>query len=318
MSGTVENKTANGASKPVTASCGGRPSGSPVLRVAEIQRFSMHDGPGVRTTVFLAGCPLDCAWCHNPEMRSFEPTLLFYAKKCVFCGACAAVCPVGAHRVADGGHSLDRSLCVGCGACVDACAARALEFSFREMTVDAIMSVVERDRAFYGERGGVTLSGGEPLASPEGSLALLRACREAGISTAVETSGYFDPAILPALVPLVDTFLWDVKDTNAERHLRYTGVTNERILENLRLADSLGAAIRLRCILVAGVNDGDDRLEATARLRESLTHCVGVDVLPYHTFGEAKAIFAGLDRPQNEAWIPSDEAVRRWREALCD
>ena len=295
------------------------PSAEPatLLRVADVQRFSMHDGPGVRTTVFLAGCPLDCAWCHNPEMRSFEPTLLFYAKKCVLCGACEALCPAHVHKLADGGHTIERASCVSCGACVDSCAAKALSFSSRKMTVEEIMAIVERDRAFYGGRGGITLSGGEPLSQPDGALALLRACRDAGITTAVETSGYFDPAILDALVPLVDTFLWDVKDTDAERHRRYTGATNERILENLRLADGLGASIRLRCILVAGVNDGDDRLEATARLRDSLTHCVGVDVLPYHTFGEAKALFAGLDRPQKDEWIPSDEAVRHAREVLC-
>ena len=290
--------------------------GALTLSVAEIQRFCMHDGPGVRTTVFLAGCALDCAWCHNPEMRSLAPTLMFYSKKCVLCGVCAAICPAEVHRIEGGGHTLDRAKCVGCGACVRACAAKALAVSSRKMTVGEIMAVAERDRAFYSERGGVTLSGGEPLCQPDGALALLRACREAGISTAVETSGYFDPAILSALVPLVDTFLWDVKDTNDERHRRYTGVSNERILNNLRRADALGARIRLRCILVAGVNDGDERLGETARLRDSLAGCVGVDVLPYHTFGEAKAAFAGLERPQREEWIPSDEAVRRAREKL--
>ena len=290
---------------------------SAVLRVAEIQRFCMHDGPGVRTTVFLAGCPLECAWCHNPEMRSFEPRLLFYRKKCVTCGACAAVCPAGAHKISDGGHTIERDKCVGCGACVQACAAGALSFSSSEMTVGEIMSTVVRDRAFYGERGGITLSGGEPLSQGTGAIALLRACREAGITTAVETSGFFDPAILSDLVPLVDTFLWDVKDTDGERHRRFTGVTNERIIANLRRADELGAKIRLRCILVAGVNDGGDRLEETARLRDSLAHCVGVDVLPYHTFGAAKAEFAGLDCGQRDEWVPSDDAVRRAREMLC-
>ena len=317
MSDTVDNKGAGIANKPAKTSRGDTQGGGVTLNVAEIQRFCMHDGPGVRTTVFFAGCGLDCAWCHNPEMRSFEPRLLFYAKKCVLCGACAAVCPADAHRIADSRHTIRREACLDCGACVDACAAGALERSFREMTVGEVMAIVERDRAFYGERGGVTLSGGEPLAQPEGAIALLRACREAGITTAVETSGCFDPAILATLVPLVDTFLWDVKDTDSERHRRYTGAPCEPLLDNLRRADELGAAIRLRCILVAGVNDGDDRLEATVRLRDSLARCVGVDVLPYHTFGEAKARFSGVDRPQREDWIPSDDAIRRAREILC-
>ena len=338
MSGTVDDLAHRGANETKSrAACG--KAGEITLNVADIQRFCMHDGPGVRTTVFLAGCALDCAWCHNPEMRSSVPTLLFYAKKCVLCGACVAVCPVSAHTIAECGdtahgpdsgaaptrtadrggaleHTIDRSACVGCGACVRACAAKALAFSSREMTVGEIMATVERDRAFYGERGGITLSGGEPLCQPSGALALLRACRDAGITTAVETSGYFDPAILADLVPLVDTFLWDIKDTNDERHRRYTGVPNGRIIDNLRRADALGAKIRLRCILVAGVNDDDDRLDGTARLRDSLAGCVGVDVLPYHTFGEAKARFAGVERPLREEWIPSSEAVRRAREKL--
>ncbi len=276
----------------------------------------MHDGPGVRTTVFLAGCPLSCAWCHNPEMRPASPLLLFFRRKCVSCGACAAVCPAGVHTVANGEHKIDRASCTACGACVGACPAEALAFSFRRMSVGEIMSVVLRDRAFYGERGGMTLSGGEPLAQPRGAMALLRACREAGISTAVETCGHFDPAILPELVPLVDTFLWDVKDTDGERHRRFTGVGNELILENLRRADALGAAIRLRCILVAGVNDGDDRLAATSRLRDSLAGCVGVDVLPYHSFGDAKAEFAGLPRDAHPEWIPGEDAVRHARKSL--
>ena len=274
----------------------------------------MHDGPGVRTTVFLAGCPLSCAWCHNPEMRPASPRLLFFRRKCVLCGACAAVCPAGVHSVANGEHEIDRASCAACGACVEACVAGALEFSSRWMSVGEIMSVVLRDRAFYGERGGMTLSGGEPLAQPRGAMALLRACREAGISTAVETCGHFDPAILPELVPLVDTFLWDVKDTDSARHRRFTGVGNELILDNLRRVDALGATIRLRCILVAGVNDGDDRFAATARLRDSLAGCVGVDILPYHSFGDAKAEFAGLPCDAHPEWIPTEDAVRRARE----
>lgn len=241
---------------------------------------------------------------------------MFFRRKCVSCGACAAVCPSGVHKVADGGHEIDRASCVGCGACVGACVAGALAFSFREMSVGDIMPVVMRDRAFYGERGGMTLSGGEPLAQPKGAMGLLRACREAGISTAVETCGHFDPDILPELVPLVDAFLWDVKDTDGGRHRRFTGVGNELILDNLRRADALGATTRLRYILVAGVNDDDDRLAATARLRDSLAGCAGVDVLPYHSFGDAKAGFAGLPCAAHPEWIPTDETVRRARKVL--
>ena len=290
-------------------------SGGIKLRVAEIQRFCMHDGPGVRTTVFLAGCPLRCEWCHNPEMRSASPTLLYYRKKCVGCGVCAAVCPRGVHAPGEepGGHTIDREKCVACGACADACPAGALSVCGREMTVDEIVDAVLRDRAFYGETGGVTLSGGEPTVQAEGAVALLRACREAGIGTAIETCGFFDGALLDRLVPLVDLFLWDVKDTDAENHLRHTGAPLAPIIDNLRRADALGAATRLRCILVAGVNDGTGHWERVAALRRSLRGCVGVDVLPYHTFGAAKAEFAGLAAAPHDEWVPSDEQIARAR-----
>ena len=292
-------------------------SGTVKLRVAEIQRFCMHDGPGVRTVVFLSGCPLRCLWCHNPEMQSGEARLMYYAKKCVGCGACGAVCPGGVHRFDGGAHTLDRARCSACGRCAEACPAGALSICGREMTVAEVTAQIERDRAFYGERGGATLSGGEPTAQSDGTLALLRACREAGITTAIETCGFFPASLIPSLVPLVDTFLWDVKDTDSERHRRYTGVPNEPILENLRSADALGASIRLRCVLVAGVNDGDEHWEQIARLRDSLRGCVGVDVLPYHTFGGAKARFAGMSDASDDAMIPTAEQIERAKAILA-
>ena len=287
------------------------------LRVAEIQRFCMHDGPGVRTVVFLSGCPLRCMWCHNPEMQSAGARLMYYSKKCVLCGKCVAVCPVGAHRIKNGEHLIDRSLCAVCGRCVDACPAGALSVCGRVMTVGEIAETVARDRAFYGERGGITLSGGEPTFQPEGALAMLRACREAGIGTALETCGHFPASLVSELVPLVDTFLWDIKDTDSARHLRCTGVSNEQIIENLRAADSLGAATRLRCILVAGVNSGDAHWEAVARLRDSLRGCVGVDVLPYHTIGGAKAGFAGLADTSDEKYIPDAAMIAHVKSILA-
>ena len=214
----------------------------------------MHDGPGVRTVVFLAGCPLRCSWCHNPEGQSFDTEILFEAKKCANCGACAAVCPTGAHSFEAGVHAFDRAKCISCMKCAEVCCTKALEPSSVDMTADEILSFVEKDRAFYGKEGGVTLSGGEPLAHPREAIELLSECRKRNIGTAVETSGYFDASLLSELVPLVDIFLWDFKDSNDTRHKEHTGVSNEKIKNNLLLADSMGAVSILRCITVKGVN----------------------------------------------------------------
>ena len=233
------------------------------LPVTEIQRFCMHDGPGVRTVVFCKGCPLRCAWCHNPETQRATPEMLFYPAKCIFCGACVSACPAGA-QIIHPERIFDRDRCAACGRCAAVCCTDAITPAAKDMTVDEILAAVLRDRAFYGERGGVTLSGGEPMAHPHGAIALLTACKEAGLGTAVETCGYFDEHLIPSLIPVVDLFLWDVKDTDDDRHKAYTGVSNRRILENLRRVDALGGRTRLRCILVNGVNTDEAHYAALA------------------------------------------------------
>lgn len=287
------------------------------LMLAEIQRFCMHDGPGLRTTLFLKGCPLRCTWCHNPETQHPAPEMLFYATKCIRCGACAACCPTQAQQCTDVGRSMDRTRCTVCGQCVEACWTGALAVSGQPYSIPSLMSILERDRAFYDKEGGLTLSGGEPLMQPEGCIALLRACREAGISTAIETCGQFDPAILPELVPLVDWFLWDIKDTDSARHRRMTGVGTERILANLHAADALGAKTRLRCILVNGVNTDEQHYQLIRSLRQTLHGCTGIDWLPYHAYAGTKATFLG--RPDNGRtdWIPTDVQLDRARQVTA-
>ena len=220
------------------------------MKVTEIQRFCMHDGPGIRTVVFLKGCPLRCKWCHNPETQSVNNEILFYPNKCIGCGACAGVCQNGAHTFAETGHSFSRNLCAACMKCAQACCSKAITASHAEMTVDEIVAEIMKDMAFYGENGGVTLSGGEPLMNMAEAIELLKECKKRGVNTAVETSGFFDTAFLPELVPLTDCFLWDFKDSDARRHMEYTGVSNEKIVENLLTADSLGAETVMRCIMV--------------------------------------------------------------------
>lgn len=285
------------------------------LRVTEIQRFCMHDGPGVRTTVFLKGCPLRCAWCHNPETQNSRAELLFYAAKCIGCGACAQACPGSVHKI-DETHTVDRPACRSCFTCVQSCPAGALESCGREMTAAEILSVIERDRAFYGDAGGVTVSGGEPLMQGEAVLSLLQACKEHGIPTAMETCGYADTAVLEKILPFVDLFLWDVKDTDSARHKAYTGVSNEQILQNLQTADRAGARTRLRCILVNGVNTDRKHYKSIADLARTLRHTEGVEFLPYHAYGGTKSVFLGLRESGRTDWLPTAEQLEEAKNVL--
>lgn len=285
-----------------------------VARVARIQKFCTHDGPGVRTTVFFKGCPLRCAWCHNPETRSPRPGVMFSGKLCIGCKSCAA-CPQGAH-VFDKEHIIDRNKCIACGACAEVCPTNSLEMDSSEMSISDIMKAVVSDRAFYGKSGGLTISGGEPMFQPEACLALLRAAKAAGITTAIETSGCFDRRYIPYLSEVCDTFLWDFKDSDCERHRQYTSSDNSVILENLHLLDQYPANIHLRCIMVEGVNMTDTHIRAIADVFRSHRNVHDVELLPYHAYGASKAAQAGIDGNAHREWIPTDERIAYMRDML--
>lgn len=258
------------------------------MLVTDIQRFCMHDGPGLRTVVFLQGCSLRCKWCHNPETQSAGRSLLFSEKNCIRCGLCAEACQRSLHTFSPEGHFLDREKCVLCGECVRACPTKALHFSSAEMTVDEIVTEVLRDQAFYGENGGVTLSGGEPLFHTAEALRLLGACKKAGLHTVVETGGVFDTSFLPGLIQVVDLFLWDIKDTVSTRHEENTGISSEIPAENLKLADRLGAGSVMRCILVGGINDNEAHIRKLNELFLSLRGCQQIELLPCHMMSDHK------------------------------
>ncbi|MHC5034072.1 MAG: glycyl-radical enzyme activating protein [Planctomycetota bacterium] len=281
--------------------------------IFDIQRFCIHDGPGIRTTVFLKGCPLRCAWCHNPEGVAPQPGLSFEPEKCIGCGYCLRVCPEAAHVLEDGRHILNRDLCAACGVCTEECYAGALERVGREVNVEEALATVLRDTPFYETSGGgMTVSGGEPLLQIEFTEALLTAAKDAGLHCCVETCGHADFSLLERILDSVDLFLYDVKDTDNQRHLDYTGVPNTQIIGNLRALVDRGAAVRLRLPIVPGLNDRPDHFQGVAELVSDLPGLLGVELMPYHRLGLGKLDRLGLKRQVPEPPAPDEALVDSW------
>lgn len=277
--------------------------------VFDIQKFSLHDGPGIRTTVFLKGCPLRCVWCHNPESWHPKPELLFSAAKCIGCGKCAAVCPNRAHRFEAGQHVFSRNLCLACGKCADVCPVEALELCGRFLTVEEVMTEVRKDCVFYeNSGGGLTLSGGEPMMRPEFTFALLDAAKKEGIHTALESCGFAPLQEFARILPVTDLFLFDIKTMDEAKHLRFTGQDNRLILSNLEFLSGAGAEITLRCPLIPGLNDTPDELARLGQLAERLPGVKAIDVEPYHPLGVSKAERLG-QTPAYSAEFASQEFV---------
>ena len=265
-------------------------------RIFNVQRFSLHDGPGIRTTVFLKGCPLRCEWCHNPEGISPEPEVVIVANRCIACGACVTACPQGLADVR-GGFSGDRADCAACGACVEACPSEARQIAGRDVTVRGLLEEVLRDRIFFDDSdGGVTFSGGEPLLQVRFLEAMLQACRHEGIHAAVDTSGLAPLKHLLRIAALTDLVLYDVKLVDEGRHRRHTGVSNATILANLEALSRVHDTIWLRVPVIPGVNDDPENLAATAALAARLPSVRRVTLLPYHRLGTDK--LRRLGQPQ--------------------
>ncbi len=280
--------------------------------IFNVQKFCVNDGPGIRTTVFFKGCPLRCKWCHNPESHLCKPELFYDAEKCVGCARCSEVCPKKAHTFEDI-HKINNQECISCGACADECSAGAIELIGKKMTAQEIIDEVLKDKVFYDDSGGgITLSGGEPLMQFDFAFDLLRQAKQNGIHTCVETCGYSDTKNLKKIAEFTDIFLFDWKITDNILHKKYTGVSNKPILDNLKMLDSMGAKIILRCPIIPNLNDNEEHFSCIADIANSNKNIFAIEVEPYHFLGNHKYEKL-LEFKSFEIFeMPNDKQVSEW------
>ena len=285
--------------------------------IFHIQKFCINDGPGIRTTVFFKGCPLNCLWCHNPESKAAFPEIAFYPEKCCACGQCAAVCPNGCHRIADGMHLFERADCIKCGQCLDA-RCGALEQIGKKVSVSEIMDEVMKDKTFYDESGGgLTVSGGEPMLQFDFVNELLRAAKSNGLHTCMETSGFAKQEQIRQIARVTDLFLFDYKETSPERHTEFTGVSNEEILRNLSLLDALKTNIILRCPIIPGYNDREAHFKGIAETANRFSSISEIQIEPYHPLGAAKSMQIGKTYDLPEIGFVEDDQVGEWIDTIA-
>ena len=257
--------------------------------VTDIQRFSLNDGDGIRTTVFLKGCNMQCKWCHNPETIKFKNDILLYESNCIHCGKCFEVCPQGAHLLEENVHILNNDKCIGCGKCVDVCYAEALKFTSKSMGVEEVMFEVVQDKAYYEKSGGgVTISGGEVFCQSEFAEELIDACKVEGISVAVETNLLHNFESIEHIIKKLDMVMFDIKLFDREMHKKYTGVDNEIILENAKKLDELGIPLIVRTPLIPNVTDTDENLLQIAEFSSGLKNIKYYELLNFNPLGESK------------------------------
>jgi len=288
-------------------------------RIFDIKKFAVHDGPGIRTTVFCKGCPLRCIWCHNPESLAAEAELSLSPDKCIGCGACVEACPADALSIDESGIcKCRRDLCTRCAECVAGCFSGALEMIGREVTVEDVMVEVRKDAPFYKTSGGgVTVSGGEPLIQGEFVTALLRQCQAEDFHTVLDTSGHVPWEVLEAAAEHADLVLYDLKHIAPSAHEEHTGVSNDLILENLRRLGGLGVDIEIRMPIVQGLNDSPHDIDAAGEFISSLDNVVAVRLLAYHRLAVAKYARLGCDNPAEDIELPDEDHLKKIAERLA-
>jgi pyruvate formate lyase activating enzyme len=262
--------------------------------VFDIQRYSLHDGPGLRTNVFLKGCALSCRWCSNPEARQFQPEIAFFERTCFLCGDCVPICSEAAIVMDDHTVTWDRSMCNQCGRCAEVCLAHAFSLIGKDMTAGAVVAQVLRDTAFYSAQGGLTLTGGEPTLQPEFAEAILRLSKAEGLHTAIETCGAVRWQNINRLLPYLDLVLFDLKHVDEAVHQQFTGASNRIILDNLRRTAQAGANLVVRVPLIPEFNTDRMSLAGIAEFVQSLKVVREIHVLAYHTLGKAKYRALGI------------------------
>ncbi|MFC1920220.1 glycyl-radical enzyme activating protein [Chloroflexota bacterium] len=282
--------------------------------IFNIQKFSVHDGPGIRTTVFMKGCPLQCRWCSNAESMNPQPEIGIIYERCNNCGKCIDVCPENAIIIKDENIRFDRDKCTACAECINVCSPEALTVYGKQVTVEDVFKEVNKDRAFYdGSSGGVTASGGEPLRQADFVAALFEMCRESGIGTCLDTCGYAPTDKLKKVLAFTDYVLYDIKHMNSGSHKQFTGMPNDLILHNAIVVAENVPEILFRIPLIKGVNDTEENLTETAKFLKTLGKDIGIELLPYHRLGIGK--YRTLDKTyRGEAFIkPSDDETEAAR-----
>ena len=287
-------------------------------KIFEIKRFAVHDGPGIRTTVFFKGCPLKCIWCHNPEGLARETEIALLERKCAHCGECFLACPHGLHKTGENGtHTINREDCTLCLACTKACMPQALKVYGIEYTAEDLLKLVYADLDFYKQSGGgITCSGGESLMQPDFLAAFLSLCKKAGLHTAVDTSGYAGWLSFEKILPFTDLFLYDIKHMDTEEHKKLTGVGNRLIHENLERLSECGAAVEIRIPVIPNLNDGEENILQAAKFLKGIKTIKLIRLLPYHALSGSKYASIGKEHRMPDPGMDVHASIRRYFDIL--